>query len=227
MFLPSNWNEDSDFASISSSGLLSAGSVSSDQPINITASYTQDGVTKTGTFKVAIVNHIHTHRLTSFDTDGKGDVLLRNLETGRWEINFLNNRFVKTNSGPTWLFPGPDWKMMGTGDFNGSGYGDILLRNQITSGWRMFFMQGREYTNEAPSFSLDMNWQLAGLGDFDGDGMDDVLLRNRLTGIWKINFMDGSLIKPNSGPTWLFLSLDWEMLGTNDLNSGVDRRVGN
>ncbi|MBE9548767.1 MAG: VCBS repeat-containing protein [Proteobacteria bacterium] len=162
---------------------------------------------------------MRVRQFTSFDDDGRGDVLVRNTETGRWEINFLNNRFVKANSGPTWLFPSPDWEMMGTGDFNGNGRGDILLRNRITGGWWIFLMNGRNFTSGKTLITVDMDWQMAGLGDFDGDGRDDVLLRDRITGRWQIFFLNNRFVKANSGPTWLFPSLDWEMMATGDFNN--------
>ncbi|MBE9548768.1 MAG: VCBS repeat-containing protein [Proteobacteria bacterium] len=158
-------------------------------------------------------------RFTSFDDDGKVDVLLRNMTTGRWEINFLNNRWVKSNSGPTWLFPSFDWEMMGTGDFNGNGRGDVLIRNRVTGGWRIFLMNGRAFTSGITLITPNLDWQMAGLGDFDGDGKADVLLRNVNTGRWQIFFINNRWVKANSGPTWLFPSLDWELMGVGDFNA--------
>jgi|GEM_PF-4607848 len=51
-----NWSENSSYASISSSGLLSTFSVSSDRSVTITASYTSGGTTETATKSVTIVN---------------------------------------------------------------------------------------------------------------------------------------------------------------------------
>ncbi|MBE9548766.1 MAG: BspA family leucine-rich repeat surface protein [Proteobacteria bacterium] len=186
-------------------------------------------------------NLMRVHRLPSFDTDNKSDVLLRDLggagqagsslsldgsssllgsidTTGRWQMNFLNNRWVKSNSGPAWLFPSLDWEMMAAGDFNGNGRGDILLRNQITGGWWIFLMNGRNFTSGKTPITSDMDWLMAGVGDFDGDGKDDVILRNKVTGRWQIVFLNNRFVRANSGPVWLFPSLDWEIMGTGDFN---------
>ncbi|MBE9548765.1 MAG: VCBS repeat-containing protein [Proteobacteria bacterium] len=166
----------------------------------------------------AMEEKMRVNRFLSFDADQKADVSLRNMLTGRWEINFLNNRFVKPNSGPTWLFPSLDWEMQGTGDFNGNGTGDFLLRNRNTGGWWIFLMNGRNFTSGKTLISTNVDWEMAGIGDFDGDGRDDVLLRNKVTGRWQIFFLNNRFVKANSGPTWLFPSLDWEMMGTADVN---------
>ncbi|HAA04439.1 MAG TPA: hypothetical protein DCE18_13930, partial [Syntrophobacteraceae bacterium] len=49
------WSENSSYATLSK-GVLSAGSVSSNQSVTITASYYKDGVTKTANKTVTIVN---------------------------------------------------------------------------------------------------------------------------------------------------------------------------
>ena len=50
-----SWSEDSSATTISSSGLLSAGSVGSDTPVTVSASYSAGGITKTGSASVTIV----------------------------------------------------------------------------------------------------------------------------------------------------------------------------
>ena|GEM_PF-6732809 len=52
-----NWSENSNFSSISSSGLLTAApNVTSNQPVRVTASYTVDGVTRSDTHDITIKN---------------------------------------------------------------------------------------------------------------------------------------------------------------------------
>src|ERR1051326_532932 len=51
-----SWSDNSSVTSISSSGLLSAGSVSSDTAVTVSASYTFNGVTKTTSANITIVN---------------------------------------------------------------------------------------------------------------------------------------------------------------------------
>jgi len=53
-----NWSENSSVTSISSSGTLSAGSVSGNTLVTVTASYTAGGITKTSSASVTIVNAV-------------------------------------------------------------------------------------------------------------------------------------------------------------------------
>ena len=153
-----------------------------------------------------------------FDGDGKDDVLLRNRVTGRWYINFMESRDVRADSGLTPITNDPDWMMMGTGDFNGDGRGDVLLRNKDTGEWWIYLMNGRDINSGATAITTDLDWFIAGIDDFDEDGKDDVMLRHRITGEWQINFMKWRMVRPDSGPTLMTSDLDWEMMGTGDFN---------
>ena len=130
----------------------------------------------------------------------------------------MNFRLVRPNSGPTTLFSDLNWELMGTGDFNGSGRADVLMRNWVSGKWWIFMMNGRRNNSGGTAITTDMDWQIAGIDDFDGDGKDDVLLRNRVTGRWWINFMNFRSVRPNSGPTALFANQNWEMRGTGDFS---------
>jgi hypothetical protein len=69
---PASWSENSSYASISSSGYLSTSSVSSNQSVTITASYSSGGVTRSDTHSVTIVNEAPT--LTSLSVSGPTSV---------------------------------------------------------------------------------------------------------------------------------------------------------
>ena len=74
--------------------------------------------------------------------------------------------------------PDPDWKIVGTADFNSDGKPDILWRH--TSGdnyvWYMngAITIGGEYLRQRP----DPDWIIAGMGDFNSDGKPDILWRH-------------------------------------------------
>jgi hypothetical protein len=68
----SNWSEDSFYASITGSGLLTTSLVPSEQTVTITASYTFDGVTKTA-FKVVVIKPMST-TLESLSISGPDSV---------------------------------------------------------------------------------------------------------------------------------------------------------
>jgi len=99
--------------------------------------------------------------LDDFDGDGKDDVLLRHRITGKWYINFMNWRLVRPNSGPTPIFANLDWEMMGSGDFNADGRGDVLLRHKITGAWWIYLMNGRAFNGGATAITTDLDWEVS------------------------------------------------------------------
>jgi hypothetical protein len=103
--------------------------------------------------------------------------------------------------------PGPSWKLVGTGDFNGDGKSDLLWQN--TSGqvaiWEM------DGTNVIDSAKVGPNpgpsWKVVGTGDFNGDGFSDILLQNKNTGAvseWEMhdNTQIGGGLVANPGLSW-------------------------
>jgi subtilisin family serine protease len=74
-----NWAEDSAYTTISTTGVLTASSVTADQTVTITASYTSGGVTKTDTHSVTVVNI--PLALTGLTIDGPDTVNENNTAT--------------------------------------------------------------------------------------------------------------------------------------------------
>ena len=115
--------------------------------------------------------------------------------------------------------PGPDWKVVGTGDFNGDGKSDILFQN--TDGqaaiWEMDgtnpIAGGSQWVGANPG----PDWKVVGTGDFNGDGKSDILFQNTdgQAAIWEMNgtnpIAGGSRWVANPGP-------DWKVVGTGDYN---------
>jgi FG-GAP-like repeat len=155
-----------------------------------------------------------------FNGDGRSDILWRNDDgtvtdwvgdanggfTANW-ANFHNN-------------PGSMWQVVGTGDFNGDGVDDVLLRSNdgTMTDWLGqsnggFFYNWYSFNNNPGS-----SWQVVGTGDFNGDGFDDVLLRSN-DGI-----MTDWLGQPNGGffYNWNNFSWgtpsDWHPVAIGDVN---------
>ena len=81
---------------------------------------------------------------------------------------------------------GAAWKIVGVGDFEGDGKGDILRRN-TSSGFTNDLAQRRFHHGRQPRTSTDQGWQVAGVGDFDNDARSDILWRHTNGGnaIWR------------------------------------------
>ena len=92
--------------------------------------------------------------------------------------------------------PGTDWHIVGTGDFDGDGKGDLLWRTDggALAIWEMTGSQikAADYIRMGSTAigAPGKDWHVSGTGDFDGDGKDDLLWRtdSGALAVWK---MDG------------------------------------
>jgi VCBS repeat protein len=101
------------------------------------------------------------------------------------------------------LLPQPataqSWTRLATGDFNGDGTADVLLRDnsgrvavQLNGGFQTVFRVRATQTRVVGNMSS--NWMVAAVGDFNGDGRDDILFHNMVSGAVKRWLMDGPRI---------------------------------
>ncbi len=168
-----------------------------------------------------------------FNHDGNSDILWQNTTTGQaviWEMNGTNvigGGPVSQNGAA--LNAGPSWKAIGTGDFNGDGYSDILWQNTVTGQAAIWEMNGTNVLGNGAGGLVSQNgmalnagpsWTAIGTGDFNGDGHSDILWQNTVTGqaaIWEMNgnnVIGGGPVSQNgvalnAGPSW-------KAIGTGD-----------
>ena len=155
-----------------------------------------------------------------FNGDGRSDMLLRH------SSGTLTNWLGTANGGfaDNWgMFSqalSTSWQVAGTGDFNGDGRADVLLRH--TSGtltnWLGTANGGFTDNWGVVAQALSTSWQVVGTGDFNGDGRDDMLLRHTsgtLTN-W-LGTANGGFVD-NWGVFSQALATEWQVEGTGDFN---------
>jgi microcystin-dependent protein len=142
-------------------------------------------------------------------------------QAATWEMSGTN----VIGGGPVNPNPGPNWHVVGTGDFNDDGQSDILWQNANgqASIWEM---NGNSLIGGGPvSPNPGPTWKAVGTGDFTGDAFaDDILWQNTSTGqasIWEMNgntLLGGGPVTPNPG-------LAWKAIGTGDFNKDGDSDI--
>jgi hypothetical protein len=154
-----------------------------------------------------------------FNGDGKPDMLWRNSATGQNSVWYMN--------GPSWTgsydmittVPDPNWKIVGTGDFNGDGKPDIIWRHSATGQNAVWYMNGATWTGNYDMMTTvaDPNWNIVGMGDFNGDGKPDIIWRHSATGQNAVWYMNGA--------TWTgtydmitAVGAPWNIVGVGDFN---------
>jgi hypothetical protein len=90
-------------------------------------------------------------------------------------------------------------RSIATGDFDGDGLSDILLRDENTGDLSVWLMNGAQIRAESGFIgSPGSSFKVAGTGDFNGDGKDDILLRDDATGNVFLWLMNGRTIATTS-----------------------------
>jgi hypothetical protein len=157
---------------------------------------------------------------SDFNGDGKSDVLLRH-DSGLltdW-LGQANGSFA-SNQGVAAYNLSTAWHAIGTGDFNGDGRDDVLMRhdNGLLTTWSGQANGTFASNQSVAAYNLSTAWHVVGTGDINGDGRDDLVLRNDsgLLTEW-LGQANGSFAS-NQGVAAYNLSNAWTVIGTGDFN---------
>jgi hypothetical protein len=152
-------------------------------------------------------------RRTDFNMDGKADLVLQSTsgDIALWTMNGFT-----ITAGALVGTPGPAWKVVGTGDFNGDDKSDLILQNGDTGDVVVWLMSGPTITVGAVVAAPGLPWKMIASGDFDGNGRSDLVLQNSATGEiaqWQMNGTSitaaGLVASPGNS---------WVVVGSGDFN---------
>jgi hypothetical protein len=152
------------------------------------------------------------------DNDGWPDLIFRHATTGDLTVWFMRDaqRLASVVPVPAGLAD-LNWRLVGTGHFDGDGKADLLWRNVVSGKLVAWLMDGTTRLTGAflnPPSVGDTNWRAVAVGDFNADGQADVLWRHALSGRmvgWTMNGLNrvaGAFTNPDGEP-----DLAWQVAG--------------
>jgi len=180
----------------------------------------KDGKNQTAStsFKVT-VNKAKTTIANDFNGDGKPDLILQDDSgfLGVWRMNkeSLVSAALLTpnNSGDS------NWRVVGSGDFNGDGNTDLLFQHSDST-VAVWYMSGESMTSPTlvDPAGPGAGWRVVGAADFDGDGKSDILFQtnDRILAVWK---MDGVILTTPSTINPADAGEGWNAVAIADLNN--------
>ena len=165
-----------------------------------------------------------------FDRNGNTDTLWRYYGAGALQglniIWYMNGTAID-HYGYLPTVQDTDWRIEGTGDFNGDGTLEILWRYYGTGGFQgwdiIWYLTGETISSYAyPAAVTDLNWKVAAIGDFNGDKKADLLWRYSGTGDFQglnvIWYMNGAEILDYGYPPQV-TDLNWKVDGAGDFDA--------
>ena len=149
-----------------------------------------------------------------FNGDSKQDLLFQRTDgtLAVWHMDghrLIGGAFLTPNN------PGDrNWRIVGTGDFNGDGNVDLVFQHKdgTLAVWRMDGIALASAALVDPSKPGD-GWKAVGTGDFNSDGAVDLAFQNTdgTLAVWHLNgvkLTSGALLTPSSsGITWQVVSV--------------------
>lgn len=154
-----------------------------------------------------------------FNGDGFADMIYRDTTSNQWSIHLMNEEQATVTDNVSGMSVVTSWQYNGTGDFNGDGNDDIVIRNAVSGQWYIYNFNGSNIVSRGyvgiESASLV---EVRAVADFNLDQRDDVLLRNVETGEWSM-----SLINNRSVTSVLFPPMSrvtsWDIVDAADFDS--------
>ncbi|HWI87774.1 MAG TPA: FG-GAP-like repeat-containing protein [Sphingomicrobium sp.] len=155
-----------------------------------------------------------------FNGDGRSDLLLRNDNGAIFDFLGQTNGGFANNGDNSYSNLASSWHVVGSGDFNGDGKTDLLLRNDngTITDWLSNANGGFSPNDANGSVAVGLTWHIAGTGDFNGDGKADILWRNDNGAMFDFLGSGSGGFTNNGSNSFVNVATAWHVAGIADFN---------
>lgn len=139
--------------------------------------------------------------VTDMDGDARADIVWHNEATGETQIWFMDGHRVASRAtvlgeegNPAYV--GPPFRIVGVGDMDGDGRGDIVWHHDDTGETQIWYLDGQRVTRRMTVLGEEGNpayvglpFRIVGVGDMDDNGHGDIVWHHDDTGetqIWSV-----------------------------------------
>ena len=162
---------------------------------------------------------------SDLDGDGFEDLVFQQGEEGVHVVAFMQFGELVDAAYITWDGESDlgSWSVVAGGDFDGDGFGELVLKEGDSGVYVIAFMDGADIIASEFLFggeALDVSpWRVSAGGDLDGDGNADLVFKYGKANIYAIGFMEGSFMVNSA----YFLGEEtdvspWKLVAASDLD---------
>ena len=163
--------------------------------------------------------------VADMNSDRHDDVIWQHATSGELRVSLLvggtriATRPIRALDGST-AETNVDWKIAGAADLNRDGYTDLLWRNRLSGGVRLWGMRNttQQTSTELLNSPVDLRWDVAGLSDMDGDGRTDIVWRDAAADRTAVWLMNGLHLLSSAEVTALAPGSGWRLAAVADVN---------
>lgn len=155
-----------------------------------------------------------------FNGDAISDAIWRNLKTGLTRLTLVSTSGITSSDLSLSLLNGKTYALQASGDFNGDGKKDLILRHTGNGRAVIALMNGSSVISQGTISTVPKTYVAVAAGDFNKDGYEDILWRNS-AGVMFISYMSGSSEIARSGKLNISAAIKLEGVADYD-GDGID-----
>ncbi len=176
------------------------------------------GTTILSAANITSANPWHVVSAADFNQDGHPDLLWQDPVSGAAQIWYLGGAQGVTLLGAANVENGNAWHIVGTGDFDGNGFPDVVWQDPVSGTVQVWFMggttPGQEGSQVLSAADLTANpWSVVSIAGFEEGNHPDVVFQDPASGASQVFFYTGDQGTTFAGSAVLSGPNTWRIAG--------------